>query len=53
MKLYVFLFIIISFSSVISNEMVISSETVSPTTQPKRDVGLTVLGDSRCLMQKV
>lgn len=30
MKLYVFIFIIISFSSVISNEMVISSETVIP-----------------------
>ena len=30
MKLSVFLFIIISFSSVISNEMVISSETVIP-----------------------
>lgn len=30
MKLYVFLFIIISFSSVISYEMVISSETVIP-----------------------
>ena len=28
MKLYVFIFIIISFSSVISNEMVISSEIV-------------------------
>lgn len=30
MKLYAFIFIIISFSCVISNEMVISSETVIP-----------------------
>ena len=30
MKLYVFLFIIISFSSVVSNEVVISSETIIP-----------------------
>lgn len=40
MKLYVFLFIIISFSSVISNEMVISSETVNP---PPRSQ--SVMGD--------